>query len=90
MRAAMCVADTAAIMLLGLRTDPGDGRWLDSSRTGYAEVHPATGMVLTQLGVSAQEAFARLRAYAFAEDPLLRDVAREVVARWLRFTEEMT
>lgn len=90
LREAACVADTAAIMLLGLRTDPGNGRWLDSSWTGYAEVHQATGMILAQLGVSAQEAFARLRAYAFAEDRLLRDVACDVVARRLRFTEDMT
>jgi hypothetical protein len=90
LREAIRVADTAAIMLLGLRTDPGDGQWLDSSWTSYAEVHQATGMVLAQLGVSAQEAFARLRGYAFAEDRLLRDVARDVVARRLRFTEDMT
>lgn len=90
LREAICVVDTAAIMLLGLCTDPGEGQWLDSSWTSYAEVHQATGMVLAQLGVSAQEAFARLRAYAFSEDRMLRDVAREVVARRLRFTKDMT
>lgn len=90
LREAVCVADTAAIMLLGLRTDPGDGQWLDSSWTSYAEVHQATGMILAQLGVGAQEAFARLRAHAFAEDRLLREVARDVVARRLRFTEDMS
>lgn len=87
---AMHAADTAAMMLLGLRTDPGDGTWLGSSWTSYAEVHQATGMIVGQLGVGAQEAFARLRAHAFAENRLLRDVARDVVARRLRFTDDRT
>ena len=45
-------------------------------------------MVLVQLGVSAADAFARLRAHAFAEQRLLGDVARDVVARRLTFTKE--
>jgi hypothetical protein len=48
-------------------------------------VHQATGMVLVQLGVSAAEAYARLRAYAFSRDRALADVAREVVTRRLAF-----
>ena len=47
-------------------------------------------MVLAQLGVSATEALARMRGYAFVEQRLLIDVARDVVSRRLRFTEEMT
>jgi hypothetical protein len=47
-------------------------------------VHGATGMVSAQLGVSVGEALARLRAYSFAVDRPLVDVAREVVARRLR------
>jgi AmiR/NasT family two-component response regulator len=54
-----------------------------------AEIYQATGMVLMQLEISATEALARMRAYAFAEQRLLIDVARDVVARRLRFTEEM-
>jgi AmiR/NasT family two-component response regulator len=48
-------------------------------------VHQATGMLLVQLGISAEAAFARLRAYAYAHDQRLADVAREVVGRRLRF-----
>ena len=44
-------------------------------------------MVLVQLGISAEEALARLRARAFVEQRLLIDVARDVVARRLVFTE---
>ena len=43
-------------------------------------------MVLVQLGVSATDALARLRAYSFVEQRLLIDVSRDVVARRLRFT----
>jgi AmiR/NasT family two-component response regulator len=54
-----------------------------------AEVHQATGMILAQLGVPAQEAFVRLRAHAFATRRPLDDVARDVVARLLVFTQDM-
>ncbi|HEX5299275.1 MAG TPA: ANTAR domain-containing protein, partial [Streptosporangiaceae bacterium] len=40
-----------------------------------AEIDQATGMLTEQLGVGAAEAFARLRAYAYAQDRRLADVA---------------
>ena len=87
---ALSAADTAALMMLGLRTDPGDGGggWLDHAVGHRAEIHQATGMVLVQLGVSAAEALARMRGYAFVHDRLLVDVARDVVARRLGFTKD--
>lgn len=85
---ARSAADTAALILLGLRTDPGDEQPWDQSWSSRAEIHQATGMVLVQLGVSAADAFARLRAHAFAEQRLLGDVARDVVARRLTFTND--
>jgi hypothetical protein len=88
-RDAISAADIAALMLLGVRTDPGNGTWLDRSLHGRAEIHQATGMVLVQLGVSATDALARMRAYAFVEQRLLSDVAHDVVSRRLRFTREM-
>jgi len=48
------------------------------------EIDQATGMLTVQLGVSAAEAFARLRAYAYARDRRLADVANDIVARRLR------
>ncbi len=50
------------------------------------EVHQATGMVQVQLDISATEALARLRAYAYTTDHHLEDVAREVVGRRLDFS----
>ena len=88
LRDAMSAADMAALMFLAVRTDPGDGAWLDHSVHGRMEIHQATGMVLVQLGVSAQDALARLRAYAFLEQRLLSDVAHDVVSRRLRFTPD--
>jgi len=88
LRDAMGASDIAALMLLGLRTDPGEDRAWDRSWGNHVEIHQATGMVLAQLNLSATDAFARLRAYAFAEHRLLGDVARDVVARRLRFTED--
>ena len=45
----------------------------------------AQGMVMVQLGISIGEAMARMRAYAYAHDRRLSEVARDVVARRLRF-----
>jgi GAF domain-containing protein/ANTAR domain-containing protein len=88
LRDAMSATDMAALMFLGARTDPGDGAWLDHSVHGRAEIHQATGMVLAQLEVSATDALARMRAYAFVEQRLLSDVAHDVVSRRLRFPRD--
>lgn len=88
LRDAVSAADAATLMLLGLRTDPGDDQGWDQSWGNRAEIHQATGMVVAQLGVSATVAFARLRAQAFVEQRLLGDVARDVVARRLRISKD--
>jgi GAF domain-containing protein len=51
-------------------------------------VHQASGMVAVQLGVSVGQALIRLRAYAFGNDRPLAEVAKEVVARTLRFDDQ--
>jgi hypothetical protein len=91
MRDAIGAADTAALMMLGLRTDPDQdgGGWLDHAVAHRAEIHQATGMVSVQLDVTAPEALARMRAHAFVHDRLLIEVARDVVARRLVFSENM-
>ncbi len=50
------------------------------------EVHQATGMLQAQLDISATDAFARLRAYAFTSGRPVNDVARDVVGRTLDFS----
>lgn len=88
LRDAASAADAAALMLLGLRTDPGDPQAWDRSWSNRAEIHQATGMVVAQLGISAQDAFARLRAHAFAAHRMLGDVAADVIARRLHFEKD--
>jgi hypothetical protein len=90
-RDALSAADTAALMMLAQRTDPGEGAggWLDQAVSRNAEIHQATGMVLAQLDVSPPDALAWLRAYAFVHQRLLIDVARDVIGRRLVITEDM-
>ena len=47
-------------------------------------------MVMVQLGVSVIAALALLRAYAYANERSLDDVARDVVARILRLDRDPT
>jgi hypothetical protein len=89
---ALALADTLAVLLLRRGTHESahvlEGReprpgWAGSS-THRVEVHQATGMISVQLGVSLAEALVRLRAYAYANDRPLHEVAADVVARRLR------
>jgi hypothetical protein len=64
------------------RGGPG-GQPMEISRR-RAEIDQATGMLTEQLGTGIAEAFARLRAYAYASDRQLADVAHDIVTRRLR------
>jgi ANTAR domain-containing protein/GAF domain-containing protein len=88
----LMLADVATVLLLdGLGHGDGgtaaapvlDGQSPDLA-LHRAEIDQATGMLTVQLGVPVAEAFARLRAYAYAQDRRLADVARDIVARHLR------
>jgi GAF domain-containing protein len=50
-------------------------------------VHQASGMVAVQLGVGVGEALIRLRAYSFANDRPIADVAEAIVTRRLRLDD---
>jgi hypothetical protein len=90
-RDTLAAADTAALMMLTLHTEPcmSVTRWLDHGLLTHAGIHQATGMVLAQLDISATEALARMRAHAFAEHRMLIEVANDVLSRQLRFTNTM-
>jgi hypothetical protein len=88
---ALILADMVCALLIDSANDgyPGpDGHGPERARLQHPEVHQATGMMIVQLGVSAAVALVRLRAYAYAHNRRLRDVARDVVARQLRFDPE--
>ena len=86
-------ADAALLLLLNSRagTDgSGDGWPRDGWSDDHAQVYQATGMVSAQRGVGLEEALALLRAYAFAHDLTLDEVAAAVVARRLRLDPDET
>jgi|SRR5947207_1131010 len=81
-------AETVCVVLLTeaaeARSETAESaRHHDDPTAHQAVVHQATGMILVQLGASAEVAFLRLRAYA--HDRRLGEVARDVVERRLRF-----
>ncbi|MER8007468.1 ANTAR domain-containing protein [Streptomyces sp. NPDC094149] len=85
---ALAFADLATLVLLDTRVGEtggprGDG--VDDLGAHRAEIDQASGMLTVQLGVGIEEAFIRLRAYAYAQGRRLADVAADVVARRLRF-----
>ncbi|MFB9526451.1 ANTAR domain-containing protein [Nonomuraea roseola] len=51
-------------------------------------MHQATGMISAQLEVGLAQAFVRLRAYSFAHERRLGEVAGDVVARRLRLKRD--
>lgn len=91
---ALVFADVAGMLLLdeaaGTQADESELTWQRGDPTAHhAQVHQATGMILAQLGISAEAAFARLRAHAFADERRLGDVARDIIGRRLRFEPDL-
>lgn len=48
--------------------------------------HQATGMVMSQMGITAEAAVSTLRTHAWTHDRLLTDIANDVVAHTLTFS----
>jgi hypothetical protein len=98
--AALRTADALLWALLGLRDvpaadgTPGDSGqvdphgWLSGSPLNHTAVYQATGMIMVQSALSPEAALSRLRASAFVQGRAIDEVARDVVARRLRFDEE--
>ena len=85
---ALAMADVAASSVLALQASAPDGELageLDASANFQLVVHQAAGIVSAQLDIPVSDALARLRAHAIGEGRPLRDLARDVVARRLRF-----
>jgi hypothetical protein len=88
LRQALTFAEVAVTTLLDGQSaaPPGTAAaGLDRAMDGGAELFQAQGMVMVQLGISISDALARMRAHAYAENRPLADVARDIVARRLRF-----
>lgn len=75
-----------AILVMQAGAQPGQlATELERTAEFESVVHQASGMVAAQLDASVAHALIRLRAYAFGNGRSLRDVAKAVVARELRF-----
>ena len=89
---ALIFADTATLLLLDAQDQAGGDLAALAGPGGQpanlalrrAEIDQAAGMLTGQLGAGIGDAFVRLRAYAYARDLRLTDVARDIVALRLR------
>lgn len=84
---ALVVAEAVTLALLHAQAQEGVRGLADMAVGHHAAVHQATGMVSAQLEISIEEAFVRLRAYAYRHDRSLDEVGADVVARKLRFSD---
>ncbi|MDA0567373.1 GAF and ANTAR domain-containing protein [Streptomonospora sp. S1-112] len=89
---ALVLADTVALLLLDSHgRDEGTGHLADAqpwlAPDYHTEVYQATGMLSVQLGIGLDDALARLRAHAFANELTVSAVAREILAGRLRLDE---
>lgn len=82
--AAQVLADAVAAALLK-ESESQDltawGPWAERAR-----IDQATGIVIAQLGIGAEDALALLRAHAYADDTTVDAIASEVVERRLDFS----
>ncbi|MEU7055541.1 GAF and ANTAR domain-containing protein [Streptomyces sp. NPDC046197] len=99
LRTALWARDAVTFALLNLRPpqdsaegggqdEDGVASWVDASEADHTEVYEAVGMVMVQLQLDPDQALDRLRARAFAESRTVTQVAKDVLARRLRFESE--
>jgi GAF domain len=87
---ALVLAGVAARAVLAMQAQAPPGALapeLEAEANFRFVVHQASGMVAVQLGVSVGDALVRLRAYAFANERLVTEVAEDVVGRRFRFDD---
>jgi hypothetical protein len=87
---ALRASDVMTLLLLGSDgklAEDFDADWLEET-TWTRELHQATGMVMSQLGVGVEDALVRLRAFAFAQGMALSEAAKQVVTRRSNLTQE--
>jgi len=90
---ALALAGIATQSILVLQANAPMGRVAVEIEQGadfHYVVHQAAGMVAAQLSASIGHALVRLRAYAYAHDRPLDQVAEDVVSRALRFEADDT
>jgi hypothetical protein len=98
LRTALWVRDAVTYALMSLQAAApayaeGDAEgevasWVAASEADHTEVYQAVGMVMVQLDVDPEQALDRLRGRAYADGRTVSQLAREVLARKLRFRPE--
>lgn len=89
---ALAVAEMISTVILAMQANAPPGRLADEL-SGYegkgfrARVHQASGVISAQLDIGVADALVRLRAYAYACNQSVDEVAAEVMAGTLRFDE---
>lgn len=89
---ALSFADAATAILLHLqaqRPEEDSGSGSIAVLEDRAQVHQATGMIAVDANVPLAQALVLLRARAFAAERPILDLARDVVARTVRFTKDL-
>ncbi|WP_233223843.1 GAF and ANTAR domain-containing protein [Amycolatopsis sp. CA-128772] len=81
---ALQITDIATSALLAVSTTGVDGEisaeWLAELVRDRTVVHQATGIVVAEFAISAEQALARLRGYAFVAGRQIQAVAEDLVA----------
>lgn len=87
---ALLLADLAlqSLVTAGANGDPSRVETAADVISGTHEIYQAQGIVMVELGVDIVEAMVRLRAYAYAHDRPLIDVAHDVVTRTLHLKDD--
>jgi len=76
------VAQIAAHLIVAGQAQIGEDSVIPEIEAGFVRmepVHQATGMIMAQLGIGAEDALARLRGAAFGADRTLLDMAIHIV-----------
>lgn len=74
------IVDIATLALLSLRVDSLHGEWVVALSLERAQIHQATGMLISGLGVSAEQALAKLRAHAFSAGRMVDEIADDLIS----------
>ena len=87
---ALAMADLVTHAILDLQAHaPGQALAAGLAAVPFrAQVHQATGRISAQLDIAVAEALVRLRAYAYAHDRTIDEVAATVVSGALRFDDQ--
>lgn len=90
LEAALAMADLVTHTILALQANgPAEALAAGLADVPFrAQVHQATGRIAVQLGVGVAEALVRLRAFCYAHDRPIDEVAGMVVAGTVRFDEQ--